>query len=60
MFFHGFLTHPPTQLNERNNIQRRFTNIAQVNDDEKMLRPNIDLAINKHFNIISVNENLKN
>jgi hypothetical protein len=60
MFFHGFLIHPPTQLSERDNIQRRFTNNTQVNDDEKILKLNIDLAISKHFNIISVNENLKN
>jgi hypothetical protein len=34
MFFHGFPTHSPIQLTKRDNIQRRLTNIAQVNNDE--------------------------
>ncbi len=31
-----------------------------MNDDDKMLKININLIINKHFKIIGVNDSLKN
>jgi hypothetical protein len=41
------------------NMQKRLTIITCVNDDEKILGFNIDLIVNKHFNIKGVNGSLK-
>jgi hypothetical protein len=37
-------------------VQKQHVIITNVNDDEKMLRFNINLIVNKHFKIIGVND----
>jgi hypothetical protein len=42
---------------KKNNLQNNLS--LSVNDDEKMLNLNINQTVNRHFNIIGVNENVK-
>jgi hypothetical protein len=52
-------TYTPNYLSFTNVI-KKLVIITNVNDDDKMLKININLIINKHFKIIGVNDNLKN
>jgi hypothetical protein len=54
-------THPPITypMCKKINMQKRLTIITCVNDDEKILGFNIDLIVNKHFNVKGVNGSLK-
>jgi hypothetical protein len=40
---------PPTQPNKINNVKKINSIVKGVNDYEKILRFNINLAISKHF-----------
>jgi len=40
--------------------KKKLVIITIMNDDEKMLKININLIANKHFKILGVNDNLKN
>jgi len=47
-----YLYHLPTQCSKKENMQKRH-----VNEDDNILRFNINIVFSKHFNIMGVNEN---
>jgi hypothetical protein len=60
LFIHPRAYHPPiylspTQGKNKNNMKIKFAIVTNASHDKKMLSFNINLAISKHFNIISVN-----
>ncbi len=41
-------------------MQKRLAIIRHVNEDDNILKFNINIVVSKHFNIMGVNGNLKN